>query len=116
MRGAPAKSRQPHLRQGAAHAAGDLRLGQAQLLRAKRHVLRGERAKQLVVGVLKNQANLAADFFKILLADSFSHDLHRSAAVRFFRQDAIQVEQQGGFARAVRAEQSHAFAGPQREG
>ncbi len=85
MRRAVAKTGQPRLRERFLHARRHFRFRQTQLLRAERHVLRHRRAKQLVVRVLKNQADLAADGFQIFRRDRFAQNFHRAVAGQFFR-------------------------------
>ena len=67
------------------HARRHLRFGQAQLLRAERDVLLHRRTKQLIVRVLKNQADLPADIFQILRRNHFAQNFHRAVAGQFLR-------------------------------
>ena len=110
MRGPVAKARQTGLRQRLLHARVHFRLAQAELLRAKRHVLLDARAEQLIVRVLEHQAHLPADGVEIVRGDRLAQDAHRPVPVELLRQKAVQVQQQRGLAGAIGPEQPHAFA------
>ena len=109
------ESGQPNLDQRFFHARGNFGFGQAELLRAESHVLRHRRTKQLVVRVLKHQPNLTADLLQIFGRNRLAINFHRAIAGEFFRQQAVQMQQQGGFAGTVWAEQRDALAGQHAE-
>jgi hypothetical protein len=92
-----------------------LRLPEAQLLRPERHVLPDRRTEELVVRVLEQQADAAPYLGQVGLDERQAIHGDRGHRRRTVRQQAVQVQQQGRLARAIGADQRHAFARPQRE-
>jgi hypothetical protein len=110
VRRAVAEIGKPCLRQRQADALPDLGFVESQLFRAERHVLLHRRAEKLVVGVLEQQPHPPPDRFQILPRDGFAEDPDRAVRSRFIGQNAVQMQQQGGFSGAVRPEERDAFA------
>ena len=104
------KPGQPDLGQRLLDARGNFRVSQTELLRTEGDVFLNGWAKQLVVRVLKYQADLPADGFKIFRRDRFTQNFYRAVAGQFLRQNAVQVQQHRGFAGTVWAEQRGTFA------
>ncbi len=111
MRGPLAKIRQAHLPQRLLDAVFHFGFGQAQLLRAERHVLGNGRAEQLIIRVLKHEAHLSADGLEVLAGDGCAVDPHRFARACFVGKNPIEVQEQRGFARAIGAKQTDTLAG-----
>ncbi len=72
MRGAPAKTGQPDLRQRLLDTHCDFNITETELLRAEGHVFLNGRAKKLVIRVLKHQTDLSANGFKVFRRDRFT--------------------------------------------
>ena len=81
---------------------------QAEVGRAEGDVLPDPGHEQLVVRVLEDDPDAAADLGEIRPGDRQAGDGDRAGAGG---QDAVEVEDQGGLARAVGAEQRHPFPG-----
>ena len=86
----------------------ELSIREAKLPRPECDVLKNGGTKKLIVGVLKNQANLSADGIKSCRSDPIAIHIN-FARVRFIGKQAIEVQQQRRFARAIGADQAHAF-------
>lgn len=111
MCGALVKTGQADLGQRALDPIGNGRFVHAKLSWAEAHVLSDRRAKKLVIRVLKNDADAAADSSQIFGRDGLAQNFHSPIGGRLFRENAVQMKQQGGFAGAVGAQQGHALAG-----
>jgi len=111
MRRAMGVMSQAHAGKACNDARLHFRIAQAKLLRAESHVLRHGRAEQLIVRVLKQQTDLPAHLFEALRRDGFAVNVHRAISAGPLWQNSIQVQQQCGFARTIRPEQTNAFAG-----
>ncbi len=115
VRQALAETAETHLRQCVVHHAGQLRFAQAQLLRPERHVLPDRRTEQLVVRVLEQEPHATAHLGQVGLEQRQAVHGDGRVQCRAVGQQAVQVQQQRGLARAIRPDEGHAFAGRQRE-
>ena len=86
------------------------RRGPAPLPGAESHILADGRREELVVGVLEQEADLAADAEQVGLDDRQAVDEHGGLIGRRLRQDAVQMKQKRRFSGAVRADQSDGLA------
>ena len=98
-----------HHGQGLVHPAANLRRGHAQVLRGKGHVLFHHVGHNLVVRVLENHAHRAAHGQQLVLLGGVQ-SVHPDFAPGG-QEDGVQVLGQGGFARAVVAQNGHETAG-----
>lgn len=74
------------------------------------------RAKDLVIGILKQQSDIAPNLRSVRFGDRDPMDEYRGAALEAFRQDAVQMQEEGRFAGAVGSDQSHVFSFFNRQG
>ena len=111
MRGPMFKSLHSHFSQRFLNPRPDLRFGKSQLLRSKSDVLFNRGTEQLIVRILKEQSDLTPDFLEIRADQRFAENLDRRRRFDSFRQNAVEVQQQGGFAGTVRPEHRNAFPG-----
>ena len=81
--------------------------GQAQVQRAERHVFQNRGHEQLLVGILKHHADLGADLFERCVRQRQTADFDGT----FASQQSVQVQDEGGLAGSVGAEQRHGFSG-----
>ena len=94
--------------QGVVHAAADLLRRYAEILRRKGHILLHHVGDQLVVGILKDHANRAADVQKPLLVGGVQSEDVDAAALR--QKHGVKMLGKGGFAAAVVAKDCHKAA------
>ncbi len=95
--------------QGPPHHGVQLGAAQPGGGRAEGDVLADGRHEELVVGVLEDDADLAADLGHVGAADREPGD---GDGARASGEDAVQVQDEGGLAGAVRAEQGDPLAAP----
>jgi fructose-1,6-bisphosphatase len=101
-----------HLGQGLVAAGLHLFGRQAELKRAKGHVVQYRWTEQLDVGVLKHQAHLTMEAKRLLAGRHRSHVLSERLHGPFGgAHDAVKHLQQRRLARAVGAQQRHLLAG-----
>ena len=81
--------------------------GQAQVQRAERHVFQNRGHEQLLVGILKHHADLGADLLERRVGQRQAADFDGA----FATQQSVQVQDEGGLAGSVGAEQRHGFSG-----
>ena len=90
------------------HPSGQRVAAQAEIRGPERNILRDGRHEQLVVGILKHQADAPADVVKGLAAHRDSADVHRTAGGH---QHAVEMQHQRGLAGAVWSEHRDPFTG-----
>ena len=89
-----------NLAEGPGDPGMDLRFGAPHMQRPERYILKNRGGEKLVVGVLKYQPNQSPDMAEISLSQRLTGNLYQAIAL----QDAVQMEQQGAFPRAVWAD------------
>lgn len=108
--GALLKTGQSNHFQSVSHFRSDFVRIQPELLRSKGNVFAYGGTEELVVSILKQQSDLRADFRKMSFNERRAKDANRSFLRVPFRKKPIQMEQQGGFARAVRSHKADSLA------
>ena len=86
--------------------------GDAEVGRTERHVGADRGHEQLIVGVLEDDADAPADLAEVRLGHGQPADVDSAALGSV---DAVEVQDQGGLAGAIRAEYGNAFATVDRE-
>ena len=109
MGGALPKGRAAPPGQAMGHQGAQIAPVQAQLAGAKGNIFVHGGADELVVRVLEKQADPLAHGIKGLWRERFAADPNTGLGGRVLGQQAIEVEQEGGFARAIRAEHGDAL-------
>jgi hypothetical protein len=99
-----------------ADARGDVGPGEGELLGAEGNVFEDGGAEELVVGVLKEQAHLAADGVEIGLDDGLAEDVDGTVVAESLREEAVEVKKKSGFAGAVGADEGDTLGGRDAEG
>jgi hypothetical protein len=97
----------PDLIKGVSYASLELVATQAQVGRTERDVLTHRRHEQLVVGVLENDPDPAADLGQVLGRDGQASHGHRAMARG---EDAVEMQYERRLARAVGPEHRHSLA------
>ncbi len=108
VRGSHPLGDHPHLLQRPIDARHELVVRHAQIFRAKGHIFFDNGGHHLVVGVLKHHAHGRTDVEQVQCvggAPIFDEDLALGR-----QEQCVEVARQGGFARAVVAEDRHVFA------
>jgi hypothetical protein len=96
--------------EGLFDAVPDFGFGQVELLGAEGDVLGDGGAEELVVRILEEQSDVLSDPWEVFRADVPAEDADLAVGPAVFGQDPVDVEEEGGFAGAVGAEQADAFA------
>jgi hypothetical protein len=115
MRNPIFKARQLNRRQRSRHPLAHLLRPQPELERAKRYILPHRRRKQLVIRVLEQQAYASPDLQQMGRYQRLASDPN-AALLRRRAQDAVQVQQQRGFARAIGSNQAYRLGGSHLKG
>ncbi len=103
--------RHPHRRERFSDTSLQLGSAQPEVGRTERHVVADGRHEQLVVGVLEDDPDAAPDLRERVLADRHTGHLDGAApGARVAPENAVEVQDEGGFARAVGAKQRHPLA------
>jgi hypothetical protein len=107
----PIESGKPHLRERVLDARAERPCAKPKLPGPERDVLTDRRAKELIVRILEQEAHLAASFVHRLVAKPFAEDEHFPLAVAFpgLGENADYMQEKGGLAGAVRADEPHAL-------
>ena len=106
-----AEAFQPRRSQTLLHQGVHLRPGFAELSGAKGDIFEYGRRDQLIIWVLKQQPDFAADLLDTSSCDGLATDPDSRLGGQGFGQKAVDVKEQGGFAGAVGAKDTHALAG-----
>jgi len=93
-----------HLLQGLLYPQFHLFLGASQVERAEGHVVEDSGGEELILWVLKDQPHLAPDPLEVPVLDGQAENPHRTIVAP---EEAIQVEQEGGFTRPIGADEGH---------
>jgi hypothetical protein len=90
-------------------ACGDFGRVEAELLGSEGDVFEDGGAEELIVGVLEEEADLAADGIEVVADGGLAEDADGAVLGGFFREQAVEMEQQGGLAGAVGADEADAL-------
>jgi hypothetical protein len=104
------KSLQADALQRPPDAVGEFRLSLAQLLRPEGDVLPDRRAEQLIVRILKQQTDLRTNCQQVRLRHRRAEDMDGGGTRRTFGEKAVEVQEQGGLAGPVRADDTDSVA------
>ena len=104
------ESRKSDLRQRLSDDVLDVGLPGPELARAEGDVFEDRGAEQLVLGVLEKEPHIAPDVRQIRLDHGQAVDPDGRNAPPVLRQDPVQVQEEGRFARAVGTDQTNGFA------
>jgi hypothetical protein len=110
MGGAAFKAGEADAIEAFAGAGGDIGGGQAELFGAEGDVFEHGGAEELVVGVLEEEADLAADAGEVGGGGGLAEDADGAVVIGVIGEQAVEVEKKGGFAGAVGADKPDAFA------
>lgn len=104
--------------EGFEDTGADFPLIEAEIEGAEGNVFHDSGAKELVVRVLKEKSDTAADFLKVTGNDGESGDSHGGSrgCAGSAGEETIEVHEEGGLAGPVGAEEGDAFGGGKREG
>ena len=97
----PLEATQPDLCERCRHDPGQLLAGHVELGRSEGHILVDRRAEDLIVRILKQQADLAADVVKRVPRDGLAGDENARLVGKVLGEDPVQVQEERGLPRAV---------------
>lgn len=89
---------------------------QTELAWTESDILPNRRAKELIVGILKKQADIGTNLRKIIDGCRPAKHLYRGILIRPLGEQAVQMQQECGFPGAVCSDECYAFAFRKRKG